>query len=1556
MVLAAPTVTSPTATAITPYTATLGGNVTSDGGANVFKRGIVYSVTIVNPNPSINGLGVTEVDAAAGTGVFTANVIPLTPTAGYSYKAFATNADGTTYTSVATFAAQAPNLIMPPDSIPPNDQDPQAALNTVLYFAPAKTGPQFTIPDKTITFTNNTSKTVFPILTDTNSTLDTKSATIQALYDPIDPIWNEFRGYIGYKNGDGNFLGLPPGMAITIKVPLVFWDGARIFIGTDSTYMDMINTNAQVKQSATIPNPFQYYAKNQDGSPTKHAVLPAVSMSGEPEGTTGVVMWYRQGLDIKNDSEPIGPANDAPAQLAEFTIRDTILSTINPHIDELFPNHGETHALFNYDVSYVDNMTLPVAMEALDVPVPITDPPVPPLVVTPFPGPRLPYGWVGSAQTVDQFEAALRDFLKPNDPVNGLGSYFNGNGWTQYNFTVSNNGSPAFATPPLIKIPSAQDALADSPLGDISSNYDLLANSYMLTSNGAGPKAVVGGAGGTATGTNAISFTQGTIDLNQQKLRSSLVVGMVVGSSTAGYSVPANTKVTGITYQTEGDPTTPIVGVTTDGPVPETPNGQSGVIFTFTRPVTDYLSTRLVNLWYTWANYYVTQVALDSNAQNQQGISGKAIPDSAKPAALNNVIQLDSANTHLVPGMVVTGAGISTNPSNGKTTIISIDADNRTLHLSQGVTIGAVGTYDLFLPSWTSNPSVAGFDPSMLLTPFNPVATVSVPDVKQFAQNAYQLLSFMSQVPADPKSTAPVSVQVVHNVIGGNVTKPTNLDGLHKIEVSFRTMVKSLLRGVNDFNLQLDQKLWYPDPSLHPVGGQDFNIFNMDPFVWFVHQRLGLSGYGFSLDDDAADIGAIYATKLGVSIGGLNGLPNQFEWTQQAPFGPVSDNATVTTLALPFPTHQPPYTQPYQIAGLPTNVFYSVTPLDTANATPAALVSGPGVASGAFLNSFGDGGLGATSYGLDTPDHSPALGSPLVVGSNSQFTFYGAGTPNTSPLTLSGGVTEANSPYSNTSTVTIPAASSLKIKTDIGNLTSYTQQLQQIARVKTQGEDLPPLNTIINGSLDAGRVDIVDGYLSGTGTINGSVELMGPVNGYKYRNSLGDIVTILPTKGGFLLPGSLNKVPGKLTIGSMSTPGDVSMYGGTISILARGATSAGADYSQLVSYGKVSLGNSVLDLSVINNYTPKAGDTLTVITAAGGVTGRFKQDTSITVHGFHFTITYNANNVVLTYVPQFGSQGPPPQPPAIVAVGSGPGDGPNVRVYTADGNKLLFNFIAYDPSFMGGVRVAVADVNMDGAPDIITAPGPGGGPHIKIFSGKDLSLLGQFMAYDANFSGGVFVGVGNFDSDPALEIVTGAGPGGSPHVRIFDINGAQIAGPLGSFLAYDAGFRGGVSVAGGNFDGSPGDEVITGAGPGGGPHVKAFRQDGTLAASFFAYSAGFTGGVEVASADTDNDGLSEIITGAGAGGGPHVKVFNGGTATEIGSFFAYADTFHGGVHVGAVDRNGDGRIDILTGPGALVPNSSSVGSLVRTFDGPTLGLLDELFAFDPAFQDGVFVN
>jgi hypothetical protein len=83
------------------------------------------------------------------------------------------------------------------------------------------------------------------------------------------------------------------------------------------------------------------------------------------------------------------------------------------------------------------------------------------------------------------------------------------------------------------------------------------------------------------------------------------------------------------------------------------------------------------------------------------------------------------------------------------------------------------------------------------------------------------------------------------------------------------------------------------------------------------------------------------------------------------------------------------------------------------------------------------------------------------------------------------------------------------------------------------------------------------------------------------------------------------------------------------------------------------------------------------------------------------------------------------------------------------------------PAFVGGVSVATGDVNGDGVTDIVTGAGPGGGPNVRAFSGRDGTLLLSLFAFAPGFPGGTSVAVGDLNADGFADIVTGAGPGGA---------------------------------------------------------------------------------------------------------------------------------------------------------------------------------------------------
>ena len=88
-----PTVTTTAASSIAETSATTGGNVTSDGGATVSARGVVWGTS--------SGSYPNTVTSGSGTGTFTANISGLSAGTNYYFKAYATNADGTSYGSEA---------------------------------------------------------------------------------------------------------------------------------------------------------------------------------------------------------------------------------------------------------------------------------------------------------------------------------------------------------------------------------------------------------------------------------------------------------------------------------------------------------------------------------------------------------------------------------------------------------------------------------------------------------------------------------------------------------------------------------------------------------------------------------------------------------------------------------------------------------------------------------------------------------------------------------------------------------------------------------------------------------------------------------------------------------------------------------------------------------------------------------------------------------------------------------------------------------------------------------------------------------------------------------------------------------------------------------------------------------------------------------------------------------------------------------------------------------------------------------------------------------------
>ena len=289
-----------------------------------------------------------------------------------------------------------------------------------------------------------------------------------------------------------------------------------------------------------------------------------------------------------------------------------------------------------------------------------------------------------------------------------------------------------------------------------------------------------------------------------------------------------------------------------------------------------------------------------------------------------------------------------------------------------------------------------------------------------------------------------------------------------------------------------------------------------------------------------------------------------------------------------------------------------------------------------------------------------------------------------------------------------------------------------------------------------------------------------------------------------------------------------------------------------------------------------------------------------------------------------------------------PGQGPTLVGFNTSNNQQAFAVMPFGPIFKGGLRTATGDTNGDGVADIIVAAGPGGNSTIKIYDGKTLGVIATFQAY-GGYNGAVNVAAGDLNNDGYADIITAPGSlGPTSNVKAFSGLNGQI---LRSFLAYAPGYTGGVTVAAGDVNGDGFTDIITGPQVANPPHVKVFSgQSGTTLQSFYAYSAAFNGGIFVAAGDFNGDGFADIVTGANAGGGPHVVVVSGANPkVKLGSFYAYTQSFSGGVRVGAVDINGDGVPEIITGAGV------GIGPLVTRwtlpFGASNFKQVDQFFAY-----------
>ena len=129
-----------------------------------------------------------------------------------------------------------------------------------------------------------------------------------------------------------------------------------------------------------------------------------------------------------------------------------------------------------------------------------------------------------------------------------------------------------------------------------------------------------------------------------------------------------------------------------------------------------------------------------------------------------------------------------------------------------------------------------------------------------------------------------------------------------------------------------------------------------------------------------------------------------------------------------------------------------------------------------------------------------------------------------------------------------------------------------------------------------------------------------------------------------------------------------------------------------------------------------------------------------------------------------------------------------IRIFDGPTLAPLVAAFPYGPLFPGGVHVAAGDVTGDGIDEVAVAPRSSGGP-VRVYT-----MQAELLIEGHPFNGvqGVNLAMHDLTGDGRDDLVMGAGAGAAPSLRTFSILDRTL---LLDVNAFDAGFTGGVFVA-----------------------------------------------------------------------------------------------------------------------------------------------------------------
>ena len=279
---------------------------------------------------------------------------------------------------------------------------------------------------------------------------------------------------------------------------------------------------------------------------------------------------------------------------------------------------------------------------------------------------------------------------------------------------------------------------------------------------------------------------------------------------------------------------------------------------------------------------------------------------------------------------------------------------------------------------------------------------------------------------------------------------------------------------------------------------------------------------------------------------------------------------------------------------------------------------------------------------------------------------------------------------------------------------------------------------------------------------------------------------------------------------------------------------------------------------------------------------------------------------------------------------------PTVSLVDPLSGDLINQFHVYETQFAGGVRTAIADMNGDGVDDIVVAPGEGRVAEVRVFdvSGTEMSEY-RLRPFGPSFLGGVNIALGDVDGDGVNDLIAAQSRGSTVSIFRGNSESGWETSPFRSYTPYGSTHLAGVTVAIADIgeitngtinqmDSKDGrSELVIGTGAGAIKPVQIVDVSGspTVVAELAADSVLDSSGIQLSTGLYDDDSVDDIFISSGRGVNARTDVYqafrqDGLTLANTKKRLTSGNGSNTLYRVAPLDNDGDGHIDALFALGA----------------------------------------